>query len=103
MRSHIVLPSSLDDRDIGEKTLDYSLPPKKIIRFISRSAFVTSGKDRWKRIDGKTVQTLARRSQIRVSQDGDFKEIIEEVKKAQAQEDKGLVLGESLEERKDKK
>jgi len=100
--SHVVLPTSFDERDIGEKTLDYSLAPQKIDPFISPEAFVMSGKDAWEKIPQKTIQTLAARSQKRVAKDKDFQEIISEVKKAKAEEDKGLVLGESFDERKDK-
>lgn len=100
--SHIVLPSALDDRDIGEKTLDYSLPPKTIGKFISRDAFVESGPDAWMKVDDKTIQTIAERSSSRVKQDKEFKEISEEIKKAKEEENKGIVLGDSFGERKDK-
>ncbi|MCJ8275381.1 MAG: carboxy terminal-processing peptidase [Bdellovibrionales bacterium] len=102
VESHIVLPSALDEKEIGEKTLDYSLPPKKIGQFISKDAFVTSGKSKWQKVAKKTIQTLAKRSKARVSKDKEFKEIVEELKKAKEEEKKGLVLGESFEERKDK-
>ena len=102
VESHIVLPSALDDKDIGEKTLDYSLPPKKIRSFISPDAFVKSGSSKWEQVSEGTIKTLAKRSKVRVDKDKDFKEIIEEKKKAKAEEGKGLVLGESLDDRKDK-
>jgi carboxyl-terminal processing protease len=101
--SHISMPSALDEKEIGEKTLDYSLPPKKIGKFISRDAFVTSGPDKWEPVENKEIDILALRSKERVGQDKEFNEIIEEVKKAKAEENKGLVLGESFDERKDKK
>ncbi len=101
--SHIVLPSEYDAAEIGEKTLEYSLPPKKIDNFISKSAFVTSGKGAWKKVEGDTIQTLAKRSSLRVSKDKEFQEIITEVNKTKAEEKKGIVLGDSFDERKDKK
>ena len=103
VESHIVLPSALNDKDIGEKTLDYSLPPQKIGKFISRTAFVDSGRGHWDKINQKTVKLLAKRSKLRISKDKGFKEIIEEVKKLKEDESKGIVLGETLSERKDKK
>ncbi len=103
VHSHIVFPSALDDKDIGEKTLDYSLPPKKIDKFISKSAFVSQGKDRWETVKDTTIQKLAKRSAVRVKKDKDFQEIVEEVKKARAEEKKGIVLGDSFDDRKDKK
>ncbi len=101
--SHVVLPSVLDDKEIGEKTLDYSLPPKKINKFISRSAFVKSGKDKWSTVSSSVIKKLAKRSAIRVKKDKEFQEIVEEVKKAKVEEEKGIVLGDSFDERKDKK
>ena len=101
--SHVVLPSALDDKDIGEKTLDYSLPPKKIDKFISRSAFVTRGKEKWEKLQPGTIKKLAKRSEIRVKKDKEFQEIVDEVKKARAEEKKGIVLGDSFDDRKDKK
>ena len=103
VESHIVFPSALDNDDIGEKTLDFSLPPKKIDKFISRSAFVKSGKGQWSRVKDGTIKKLAKRSSVRVKKDKDFQEIIEEIKKAKAEEKKGIVLGESFDDRKDKK
>lgn len=100
--SHVALPSALDDRDIGEKTLDYSLPPKTIGKFISRDAFVDSGADAWEKVDDKTIHTIAERSTLRVGQDKEFKEITEEIKKAKEEENKGIVLGDSFGDRKDK-
>ena len=101
--SHIVLPDILGGRDIGEKTLDYSLPPKKIGKFLSRAAFVHSGKDRWQKVGAKTIGTLKKRSKIRVAADKGFREIIEKMKKSVKEEKKGLILGDSFKERKGKK
>ena len=63
---------------------------------------MSCGKDAWEKIPQKTIQTLAARSKKRVALDKDFQEIVTEVKKAKAEEDKGLVLGESFDDRKDK-
>jgi carboxyl-terminal processing protease len=101
--AHIAFPSALDDKEIGEKTLDYSLPPKKITPFLSKDAYVTSGPDAWQKIDSTTIQKLKKRSLARVSNDKDFQEIVEEVKKAKAEEGKGILIGETLDDRKDKK
>lgn len=102
VESHIVLPSALDDKEIGEKTLDYSLPPKKIGKFLSRDAYVTTGKNAWQKVDKKTIKKLSKRSAQRVAKNKKFQEIIEEVKKAKAEEEKGIVLGDSFDERKEK-
>lgn len=102
VESHVVLPSAFDDKEIGEKTLDYSLPPQKIADFISPEAFVKQGPDHWEPVDAKTIKTLADRSKNRVSTDSDFLEIIKEVKKSKQEEEKGLVLGDSFADRKDK-
>jgi carboxyl-terminal processing protease len=100
--SHVVLPTSLDEKEIGEKTLDYSLPPQKIDPFISPEAFVRSGPEAWDKVPQKTIDILADRSKKRVAKDKEFQEIIAEVKKAKKEEDQGIVLGDSFDERKDK-
>ena len=100
--SHIVLPSALDDKDIGEKTLDYSLPPKRIPQFISKEAFVLSGEGKWNRLKKQTMKRLSKRSILRVKKDKEFQEILAEIKKAKKEENKGIVLGDSFQERKDK-
>ncbi len=102
VESHVVLPSAFDDKNIGEKKLDYSLPPQKIQEFISKEAFVSSGPEKWSPIEPKVIKTLAERSKARVSKEPEFLEIIKEVAKAKEEEAKGLVLGDSFNERKDK-
>lgn len=75
---------------------------KTIGKFISRDAFVESGPEAQEKVDEKTIQTTAQRSTPRVAQDKEFKEITEEIKKAKEEEDKGIVLGDSFGDRKDK-
>lgn len=99
--SHIMLPSELDEAEIGEDTMDYSLPPKKIASFISPDAFVAKGKGAWSKVAEKTIGVLKSRSANRVSLSKDFKEIIDENKKMAAEKNQPLVLGESFEDRKD--
>ena len=98
----VVLPSPYDEKEVGEKTLPYSLPPKKIGEFISKDAFVTSGKEKWDKVKKKTISILSKRSKTRVAKNKDFQEILEDIKKIKEEESKPLALGDSFEERKDK-
>jgi len=102
VNSHIVLPSELDEAEIGEDTMDYSLPPKKIASFISPGAFVKKGKGAWSKVKAKTIETLKKRSQERVQVSKDFIEILAENKKAATEKNKPLVLGDSFDDRKDR-
>ncbi|MCB0392529.1 MAG: carboxy terminal-processing peptidase [Bdellovibrionales bacterium] len=82
VNSDIPLPSAYSTDDIGEKTLDYSLPPKKIKSFRSDTAYVISGKDKWERIKDAEILKLKAASDKRVSQNEDFKKLVEDIAKA---------------------
>lgn len=80
----IVLPGVFSTEDIGEKFMDYSLPPKTIESFVSQEAFVKTGKGLWKEVDASGIKTLKAISEIRVEKDSEFKKIRDEIKKSQA-------------------
>lgn len=83
VEADITLPSLWSTDDIGEKSLDYSLPPKKIDPFISKEAYVKEGPGAWKQLESAWIKTLNERSEKRVSKDADFKKINEDFAKAQ--------------------
>ncbi len=85
----VVLPGPYSTDDIGEKSLDYSLPPKKIEPFISKEAYVTEGNDAWKEIKTDWIKSLKDKSQTRVDKNTEFKKIIDDLKKSK---DKGKVI-----------
>ncbi|MEI7974327.1 MAG: carboxy terminal-processing peptidase, partial [Bdellovibrio sp.] len=68
--------------EIGEKSLDYSLPPKKIEAFLSPEA---RGRDVYRELSESWISQLAVKSKMRVAADPEFQKISEELKKAQAQ------------------
>jgi len=78
----IILPSSYDVAEIGEDTLDYSLPPKKIKSFLSKGAYVTSGKDKWNQLSANLIKKLGAESSKRVTKNEDFNKIIKDLAKA---------------------
>lgn len=80
----VVLPGPYSTDDIGEKYMDYSLPPKTIEAFISPDAFVKEGPGAWKEIKPEWVKSLRERSSERVSKNDEFKKIVEELNKAKA-------------------
>lgn len=83
VEADIKWPSLWNNEEIGEKVLDYSLPPKKIASFISPDAFVKEGPRVWKRVEDKWISTLKTKSEERVKNDADFKKIQEDLAKAQ--------------------
>jgi carboxyl-terminal processing protease len=85
----ITLPGPYSNDEIGEKSLDYSLPPKKVDAFISKEAYVTEGDGVWKEIKEDWVKSLKEKSQARVDKNADFKKVIEDLKKAK---DKGKII-----------
>ncbi|WP_413582350.1 S41 family peptidase [Bdellovibrio sp. HCB288] len=80
----IVLPGPFSTDDIGEKYMDYSLPPKTIEAFISPDAFVKEGSGAWKEIKPEWLKQMSERSADRVAKSDDFKKIVDELNKAKA-------------------
>lgn len=79
--SDILLPGPFETDEIGEKNLDYSLPPKKIETFLSKEAYVKDGSDAWTMIQPQWLKTLSEKSKVRVEKSEDFKKIKEELAK----------------------
>ncbi|WP_413292966.1 S41 family peptidase [Bdellovibrio sp. HCB185ZH] len=80
----VVLPGPFSTDDIGEKYMDYSLPPKTIESFISPDAYVKEGPSAWKEVKTDWLKTLSERSSERVAKSDDFKKIVDELNKAKA-------------------
>lgn len=85
----VTLPGPYSNDEIGEKSLDYSLPPKKVEAFTSKEAYVTEGDGSWKEIKEEWIKSLKEKSQARVDKSSDFKKILEDLKKAK---EKGKVI-----------
>lgn len=80
----LVLPGPYSTDDIGEKSMDYSLPPKTIDAFISPDAYVKEGTGAWKELKPEWMKTLKERSSERVAKNDEFKKIVDELNKAKA-------------------
>jgi carboxyl-terminal processing protease len=104
VESDIIIPSPYAVDDIGEKSMDYSLPPKKLDKFISKDAFVENGEGAWKIIQADWVKKMKVRSSERVSKNEDFKKISDELEKTK-KSGKTIKVSEVLKEKgeKDKK
>jgi carboxyl-terminal processing protease len=98
----VVLPSVFSNEDVGEKTYDYSLPPKKLPSFISSDAYVHEGPSKWQIIDKKTIAALGSASKARVSKSDKFKEVLDDIKKSK-ERGKTLDLAEVMKEKTEKK
>ena len=81
VESDVIIPSPYSVDDIGEKSMDYSLPPKKIDSFLSKSAYVEKGEGSWAMIKSDWIKSLKSRSHERVSKNLDFKKITDELEK----------------------
>lgn len=80
----IVLPGPFSTDDIGEKYMDYSLPPKTIDAFVSPDAYVKEGSGIWKELKPEWLKSLRERSTERVAKNDEFKKIVDELNKAKA-------------------
>lgn len=98
----IVFPSAYAIDEIGEKTLDYSLPPKKIKEFISPTAFVSEGKGAWLPLTKEVIKKVKEKSDARVVASADFKKIKEDLEKAK-KKGKMLIVGDLLKDKEPKK
>ncbi len=94
----IVFPSAFATDEVGEKTLDYSLPPKKIKEFISSSAFVTEGKGAWSQVNKDTIKKLKDKSAVRIADSKEFKKIKEEIDKIKKR-GKLIVVGDLIKDK----
>lgn len=99
--SDIVFPSIYSIDEIGEKTLDYSLPPKQIPPFLSKSAYVSSGDEAWQKLSSAVISKLSKASLKRVAESEGFKKVKKEIAK-NAKKQKMISAGELLKEQKDK-
>jgi carboxyl-terminal processing protease len=84
VEADVVLPGPYSTDDIGEKFLDYSLPPQKITSFISPDAYVKEGQGAWSVLKPEWLKSLREKSIARVEKNEDFKKIEDELKKAKA-------------------
>lgn len=80
----IVLPGPFSIDDIGEKYMDYSLPPKTLEPFVSTEAYVKEGQGLWKEVKPEWVKSLRDRSTERIAKNDEFKKIVDELNKAKA-------------------
>jgi carboxyl-terminal processing protease len=80
--SDIVLPSRFDGEEVGEKNLDYSLPPAQLPPFLSPEAYVKEGEGSWKVVTPEDIQILGLKSKARVEKDPEFKKLIEDIEKS---------------------
>lgn len=95
----VILPGPYSSEEIGEKSLDYSLPPKSLTPFVSEEAFVKTGKDAWVPVDAEAVKKLKENSEKRVSANEDFKKILTNLKKSEEEKNKPIKIAEILKEK----
>ena len=81
----VTMPTYLDIDDMGEKYMDYALPPTKTEPFITVDAANSKDPtDAWKPINDELVNALKAKSSKRIAENSDFKEIqkdLEDIKK----------------------
>jgi carboxyl-terminal processing protease len=101
VNSDIELPSTLTTEEIGEKTLDYSLPPRKLKPFLSAEAYTPAGRGAWEMIDSKLITKLKMASAKRVAADPEFKKVKEDIVKNKKRENGEILLADFLKDKGD--
>jgi carboxyl-terminal processing protease len=89
VESDIELPSVFTTDDIGEKTMDYSLPPQKIPTFVGNEVNGSEPGKHWIPVDEEIVKKLKKLSLERVAKDEKFTEIVKNVE--DAKKNKGVI------------
>ena len=87
VNSDIQFPSVFGDKEMGEKSMTYSLPPQKIAPFISPDVNSSVPTEHWTPMDTKKVQKLAKLSKLRVSKDPEFAKILKEISENEKKRD----------------
>lgn len=82
VEADVVFPTQYDSDDVGEKSLDYSLPPATLPAFLSSEAYVKEGPASWRLVDGELIKNLREKSKTRVEKSEDFKKVVEDLAKA---------------------
>lgn len=85
--SDILVPSLFDRYDMGEDSLDFSLPPQRTEAFLSKSANPKHPAKRWQPVPQGTIVELAAKSKERVEADAAFAQIKKELEDAAKNKD----------------
>lgn len=100
--SDVQVPSVFNRSDIGEKELEYSLPPESIPRFASDSVDGKDAASHWTRLEPGTLKVLKERSAKRVAGNPILKKVEEELREESRK--RGVVrVGELLKKARDAK
>ena len=85
--SDVTIPMPYDIDEIGEKNLDYSLPPSAIPSFLSKSAYVDEGPGTWYPMSDEMLEKLRKSSEARVAANKDLQKIISDRKEQEAKKE----------------
>lgn len=102
VKSDVPLPSLFSIDEIGEKALDFALENRKISNFLSKEANQLKPELQWTPVSRDLVKKLRKSSTQRVAKNEKFKEIKEELKKAQ-KKNKIIKLSEVRDKKKSEK
>ncbi|MGE3974631.1 MAG: S41 family peptidase, partial [Bdellovibrionales bacterium] len=95
----VPLPGNFSSDEIGEKSLDYSLPPRSLPAFISEEAYVKEGPEAWVPVTADMVTQLKDRSATRVAANEDFKKILTNLKKSEEEKNKPVKISEVMKDK----
>ena len=99
--THIQIPSLYSSEELGERSMDYSLPPQSTPVFLGKDSNSSNPSEQWKAIQPEVVAQLAKKSAERIKREKKFEEILREVD--EAKQNKGAVKLGDLRKRASKK
>lgn len=85
----VIIPSPLNNDEIGEKAFDNSLPPQKINAFVGNEANSSSKSGAFVTVNDSLVKNLAEQSRDRIAKEKKFAEILSEIE--EAKKNKGVI------------
>ncbi len=98
----VELPSIFSTKEIGESSLDYSLPPKSVTKFTSEDVNDSDIQYHWNPVTSTLVEKLKGLSSARVEKNTEFKKIKEDL--ADLENSKNVVnLAKSMKKQKEEK
>ncbi len=82
VEADVVLPSTLNTDEVGERRLDNALEPRQVAPFLSAAARDAKNPNTWTPVESATLAELKKSSQARVSSNEDFKKILQDIEEA---------------------
>jgi len=101
VESDVVIPTRYSSDEIGEKSLDYSLPMRKIPVFKKTTVNSPKPEEHWEPVTAAELEEIRLRSKTRVEKDKDLQEVVKKIAEAKKKKTGIVKLAEVEKEQKE--